>query len=231
MDCSGEREAVNIVPMGIECFLEWAEHLGSHSDKSGMYLGRSNTFRCMEHKYILDIYSLLVYSALLSRWSWPTFQRCTSETSENFNATTWCYNPEDSKLHTHRCENLKSRISSTVQLCEDRHCQATWWCPFWICQDAFSLWWYKGLRKCCPVSLFIDSDVVVIKDCRFWWCGDVMAAVVHLLQQHCRKFCADGVHWLVCQWGASLSTHGNCFWSCDFRFSRHQVWRWESSGI
>jgi hypothetical protein len=32
----------------------------------------------------------------------------TSETLVNFYQTTWCYNPEDSHLHTHRCENLKS---------------------------------------------------------------------------------------------------------------------------
>jgi hypothetical protein len=32
----------------------------------------------------------------------------TSETSVNFNVTTWCYIPEDSKLHTRRRENLKS---------------------------------------------------------------------------------------------------------------------------
>jgi hypothetical protein len=39
----------------------------------------------------------------------------TSETSVNFNVTTWRYIPEDSKLHTHRRFNLKShmtRISS-----------------------------------------------------------------------------------------------------------------------
>jgi hypothetical protein len=32
----------------------------------------------------------------------------TSETSVNFYQTTWCNNPEDSHLHTHCCENLKS---------------------------------------------------------------------------------------------------------------------------
>jgi hypothetical protein len=32
----------------------------------------------------------------------------TSETSVNFNVTTWRYIPEDSKLHTRRRENLKS---------------------------------------------------------------------------------------------------------------------------
>jgi hypothetical protein len=33
----------------------------------------------------------------------------TSETSVNFNVTTRRYIPEDSKLHTRRCENLKSQ--------------------------------------------------------------------------------------------------------------------------
>jgi hypothetical protein len=32
----------------------------------------------------------------------------TSETSVNFYQTTRCYNPDDSYLHTHRRENLKS---------------------------------------------------------------------------------------------------------------------------
>jgi hypothetical protein len=32
----------------------------------------------------------------------------TSETLVNFYQTTQCYNPEDSHLHTHRRENLKS---------------------------------------------------------------------------------------------------------------------------
>jgi hypothetical protein len=32
----------------------------------------------------------------------------TSETLVNFYQTTRRYNPEDSHLHTHRCENLKS---------------------------------------------------------------------------------------------------------------------------
>jgi hypothetical protein len=34
----------------------------------------------------------------------------TSETLVNFYQTTRCYNPEDSNLHTHRRENLKSYI-------------------------------------------------------------------------------------------------------------------------
>jgi hypothetical protein len=41
----------------------------------------------------------------------------TSETLVNFYQTTRCYNPEDSNLHTHRRENLKSyspRIMFTV---------------------------------------------------------------------------------------------------------------------
>jgi hypothetical protein len=34
----------------------------------------------------------------------------TSETLVNFYQTTRCYNPEDSHLHTHRRENLKSYL-------------------------------------------------------------------------------------------------------------------------
>jgi predicted enzyme involved in methoxymalonyl-ACP biosynthesis len=35
---------------------------------------------------------------------------CISETSINFNVTTRRYIPEDSKLHTRRCKNLKSHM-------------------------------------------------------------------------------------------------------------------------
>jgi hypothetical protein len=34
----------------------------------------------------------------------------TSETLVNFYQTTWRYNPEDSHLHTHRCEILNSYL-------------------------------------------------------------------------------------------------------------------------
>jgi hypothetical protein len=40
----------------------------------------------------------------------------TSETSVNINLTTWHYIPEDSKLHTHRCEKLKSHLCFLVSL-------------------------------------------------------------------------------------------------------------------
>jgi hypothetical protein len=38
---------------------------------------------------------------------------CSSETSADFQRTTRCYIPEDSTLHNHRCENLKSYLQST----------------------------------------------------------------------------------------------------------------------
>jgi hypothetical protein len=38
----------------------------------------------------------------------------TSETLVNFYQTTRCYNPEDSYLHTHRRENLKSYIEIVI---------------------------------------------------------------------------------------------------------------------
>jgi hypothetical protein len=37
----------------------------------------------------------------------------TSVTSDNFNVTAQRYIPEDSKLHTHRRENLKSHMATT----------------------------------------------------------------------------------------------------------------------
>jgi hypothetical protein len=37
---------------------------------------------------------------------------CSSQTSVDFQRTRWSYIPEDSTLHNHRCENLKSYIVS-----------------------------------------------------------------------------------------------------------------------
>jgi hypothetical protein len=39
---------------------------------------------------------------------------CSFETSVEFKRTTRCYIPEDSTLHNHRCENLKSYITEVV---------------------------------------------------------------------------------------------------------------------
>jgi hypothetical protein len=39
---------------------------------------------------------------------------CSSETSVDFQRTTQCYIPEDSTLHNHRCENLKSYIRNIL---------------------------------------------------------------------------------------------------------------------
>jgi hypothetical protein len=43
----------------------------------------------------------------------------TSETLVNFYQTTQCYNPEDSNLHTHRRENLKSYLVLVVELASE----------------------------------------------------------------------------------------------------------------
>jgi hypothetical protein len=40
----------------------------------------------------------------------------TSETKVNFYQTTRCYNPEDSHLHTHRRENIKSYMKMLLLL-------------------------------------------------------------------------------------------------------------------
>jgi hypothetical protein len=44
----------------------------------------------------------------------------TSETLVNFYQTTRCYNPEDSNLHTHRRENLKSYKRIEVRIVSNR---------------------------------------------------------------------------------------------------------------
>jgi hypothetical protein len=38
----------------------------------------------------------------------------TSETLVNLQQSTWCYNPEDSHLCTHHCENLKSYLKNNL---------------------------------------------------------------------------------------------------------------------
>jgi hypothetical protein len=40
----------------------------------------------------------------------------TSETLVNSYQSTWCYNPEDSHLHSHRHENLKSHLTLNLRL-------------------------------------------------------------------------------------------------------------------
>jgi hypothetical protein len=42
----------------------------------------------------------------------------TSETLVNFYQTTWRYNPEDSHLHTHHHENLKSYLHEYLFACQ-----------------------------------------------------------------------------------------------------------------
>jgi hypothetical protein len=39
---------------------------------------------------------------------------CSSETSVDFQQTTWRYIPEDNTLDNHRCENLRSYIVNEV---------------------------------------------------------------------------------------------------------------------
>jgi hypothetical protein len=41
---------------------------------------------------------------------------CSSETSDDFQRTTWNYIPEDSTLYNHRYENLKTDNSNSNQL-------------------------------------------------------------------------------------------------------------------
>jgi hypothetical protein len=40
----------------------------------------------------------------------------TSEISVNFNMNIWHYIPEDSNLHTHHCENLKSHTAKELSV-------------------------------------------------------------------------------------------------------------------
>jgi hypothetical protein len=53
--------------------------------------------------YAFTVLSCSAYSSTLKMEA-----ICSSETSVGFQRTTWRYIPEDSTLHIHRCENLKS---------------------------------------------------------------------------------------------------------------------------
>jgi hypothetical protein len=85
-------------------------------------------------KWLLDEHdSLLVYCAMLSHRSWPTFQRCllppsswrwlispnmeavsTSETSVNFYETAWLSIPKGYHLHTRCHQNLRSHTGYLI---------------------------------------------------------------------------------------------------------------------
>jgi hypothetical protein len=41
---------------------------------------------------------------------------CSSETSVNFQRSTWCHIPEDGTLHNHRCENPKSYNKNCISV-------------------------------------------------------------------------------------------------------------------
>jgi hypothetical protein len=63
----------------------------------------------------------------------------TSETLVNFYQTTRCYNPEDSNLHTHRRENLKSyrvNIKSEVLIGLLTDSFTVYSTPIWIPYDS-----------------------------------------------------------------------------------------------
>jgi hypothetical protein len=51
----------------------------------------------------LTLVSCLAYSSVLKMEV-----TCSTETSVDFQRTTWCNNPEDTIPHNHRCKNLKS---------------------------------------------------------------------------------------------------------------------------
>jgi hypothetical protein len=59
--------------------------------------------------FILYTVCFLVLSCLVHSSTLKTEAVCSSETSVDFYQTTWHYTPEDSTLHNHQCENLKSK--------------------------------------------------------------------------------------------------------------------------
>ena len=61
------------------------------------------------------------------------------------------------------------------------------------------------------VKLMCFAYMNVLKGSRSRSCEDVKTVVLHWFQQHPRKFCIEGIHWLVSQWGACLSIHGKLF--------------------
>jgi hypothetical protein len=57
------------------------------------------------HATCFTLVSCLAYSSTLNMEA-----TCSSETSGDFQQPTWRYIPEDTAVHNHRCENLKSYI-------------------------------------------------------------------------------------------------------------------------
>jgi hypothetical protein len=52
----------------------------------------------------------------LAYYSTLKMETCSSETSDDFQHTTWRYSPEDRSLHNYRCDNLK-RSQLTLDMC------------------------------------------------------------------------------------------------------------------
>jgi hypothetical protein len=103
---------------------------------------------------------LLGYNAVYSDESKPTFRRnmsppssgsrnkalkmeaiCSSETSVDFRRTTRRYVPEDSTLHNHRCENIRSygTLHDFPQLLQTREFLSLSRKEYWVCGNSLSL--------------------------------------------------------------------------------------------
>jgi hypothetical protein len=75
----------------------------------------------------------------------------TSETLVNFYQTTRCYNPEDSHLHTHRRENLKSyMVVELNKVCERNPC--TMMDDFW--GNLQNVIWATKVERCLHFRIF-----------------------------------------------------------------------------
>jgi hypothetical protein len=102
----------------------------------------------------------------------------TSETMVNFYQTTWRYNPEDSHLHTHHRENLKSYTNLLDVI--KRNMKKTW------CMNTFftHCTWEQGItckmktqqRKCRMTQIFgyLESTIPLqhkksLKISQFFW--------------------------------------------------------------
>jgi hypothetical protein len=135
--------------------------------------------------------------------SWQTEH--TLGTLVNFYQTTRCYNPEDSNLHTHRRENLKSYWAYSLFLKKD---SARWsWLVSYICKrKQYSPWTVRALSLCvnmkhvintCQKQSFLGKMVMSVKTMHNW--GVVAYIPLCVIQAKFLNFSESNILLYICK--------------------------------